>query len=99
MSFLSDDAFELARRIRRKVGPDKNHGGAASQKEIMELWDGKDPGTLVPAIEGLESYGLLRVDRGVGINGSHALLKDIFGLSINNAFQDHMDEELGADVS
>ncbi len=95
MTLLSDDASELARRIRKKVGPDTNCGGAGSQEQIIELWKGKDSGALVPAIEELESYGLLRVDRGGGVNGAHAILKDIFAFSINDAFQDHMEKELG----
>ena len=46
MTLLSDDASELARRIRKKVGPDTNCGGAGSQEQIIELWKGKDPGAL-----------------------------------------------------
>ena len=63
MTLLSDDASELARRIRKKVGPDTNCGGAGSQEQIIELWKGKDPGALVPAIEDLESYRSIRTLR------------------------------------
>ena len=84
----------LAYLLRRREGADRV-GVGPDVNQLLKLWGENDPLALRPAIEELEKFGFLRVDRGMPneVNRVHIEYKvrDIAGVAITERFQEHCD--------
>ena len=92
---LSDNAMNLAITLRSHVGSDQV-GVGPDVKELVELWGGKDPAALRPAMDELERLGFILIDRRLGSPqawiSSEFAVRDVVGVQVTEAFQDYLDD-------
>lgn len=91
---LSDNAIELAMALRQHVGADKS-GVGPSVPRLVELWGSRNPAALRPAIDELERWGFIRVDKGIGSSSTGIptdySVRGIVGVAITEALQEYLD--------